>query len=172
MKITYMDPKQIISSSHEILHNIHVLKIYFKVFKEGCGDILPSVPVIHRNIIEKHFAGELSDKFIEYISTNPQAEYFLLDGSHKTTAADLTDSKCKVMIIENNEDIEVAKGMETTGEVFEYRTGNYSIESMQNWLTRHFSEKMMFQTVEEKTAKLVESKEIPEYMIKYYEQVN
>lgn len=100
---------------------------------------------------------------------NSNAQYFLLDGSHKTTAANLTKNDCNVMVIENEKDIKEAIQMERIGEIFQYNLDS-NIDGIINDLIEHLISKNFFQTVETKTNLLVNKKLIPEYMIDYFKK--
>lgn len=167
MKVLNLNANQIISSSHEILHDINVLKIYFRIFQKKCGDIMPPAPVIHKDFIVNYFSDDLKNIWIEFAKQHPSAEYFLLDGSHKTTAADLNHKKCGVMIIENSSNIKEASELERVGEVF--KNNLYpTIEEVISNTVRHFNEHKKFQTVEMKTKLLIGKKMIPMYMVQKY----
>lgn len=161
-----LSPNQIITSSHTVIHDPHVLKIYFHVYQKA-GDILPPAPVMHRDLMMEGFDEELKEKFREFIKNNPQAEYILLDGSHKTTAADLAGYDCNVMLFESGDDIRKAKEMEKQGEILQYLLGD-TIQEIIEDIAGHFMEKRFFWTVEEKTKYLVENKKIPRYMIEKF----
>ena len=167
MKMLNLKPNQIITSSHEILHNIHILKIYFRIYQKKCGNILPPAPIIHKDLVIGYFNDKLRKIFEDFIKENPHAEYFLLDGSHKTTAANLTGNECNLMILESKADIEEAIQMERIGEVFQYNLDS-NIKKIIEDLIKHLNSKKFFQTVEMKTKMLVHKKAIPDYMIQYY----
>lgn len=169
MKIKELNPNQIITSNYEILHDLHILKIYFRIYQKECSQIIPPAPVIHKDLVIKYFDDNLKQVFEECIKQNLEADYFLLDGSHKTTAANLTNSKCKVMIFENEKDILKAKEMANVGEIFQYLLKD-TIQGIVESLLNHFNKKRFFQTVDEKTKKLIQNKSIPNYMIEYYKK--
>ncbi len=168
MKIKELQPNQIITLNDFPVHNGHILKIFFKVFKDGYGKIIPACPVIHKRFFAQIFDKTFPD-FKEFQKKHPKAEYLLLDGSHKTTAANLTRNKIKVMIIETDKDIKEAKKLVEIGELFSLTIENTINENIKD-LRKHFMKKRGFQTVEEKTKKMVLKKVIPDYMIKYYKK--
>ena len=46
MKILYLNPNEIMTTKDFPVHNLDILKIYFKICKEGSQEILPPTPVI------------------------------------------------------------------------------------------------------------------------------
>ncbi|MEN9626610.1 MAG: hypothetical protein RL557_938 [archaeon] len=167
MKIKELKPNQIVTLNDYPLHNVHVLKIFFKIFKEGYGKMIPPCPVIDKELVVHSFDNKLKIMFNRFEDKNPQAHYLLLDGSHKTTAATITGNKIKAMIFESDKDVEEAKKLAEIGELFNFTLPSTLKENI-NILKDHFKKKNEFQTVEEKTKKMIEEKKIPDYMIKYY----
>lgn len=166
MIIKELSPNQIITLNDFPVHNEHILKIYFKVFRDGYKKMIPPCPVLHKGFVAPIFE-KIFLEFKEFQRKNPHAEYFLLDGSHKTTAANLTGNKVKVMILENNKDIKEAKQLVNSGELFSLRVSDSISDNVKD-LKKHFKKKQGFQTVEEKTKRMIKEKVIPAYMIKYY----
>ena len=74
------------------------------------------------------------------------------------------------MIFESDRDIQNAKRLVEEGEILSLTTGA-TIRHAINILKRHFNKTRIFQTVEEKTNKMIRKKQLPTYMIKvYYEK--
>jgi len=167
MKLKELHPNQIITLNDFPVHNEHILKIFFKIFKESYAKMIPPCPVMHKRLIITSFDKKLLVEFKEFEKKHPKAEYFLLDGSHKTTAANLTGNNIKVMIFETNKDIQEAKKLVNVGELFSLMAGD-TIKKNADDLKEHFTKNRGFQTVEEKTKRMVKEKVIPKYMIKYY----
>jgi len=112
------------------------------------------------------FAKELS----KYLKENPHAEYFLLDGGHKTTAATLSHSLIPVWVIEKDQDFQEAKKLIKTGELFGwYKTGE-TVKSALDELAKHHFGTKNFLTVEDKTKVMVKKRDIPDYMISTYKR--
>ena len=170
MKLKELHPNQIITLNDFPVYNEHILKIFFKIFKEGYAKIIPPCPVMHKSLVIPKLGEKLNIKFKEFEKNHPKAEYFLLDGSHKSTAANLTGNNIKVMIFENNRDIREAKGLVTAGELFSLRAGD-TIQQNAYDLKEHFTNHKGFQTVEEKTKKMIKEKVIPDYMIRSYKEL-
>jgi len=167
MQIKQLNANQIITLTDFPVYNGHILKIFFLVFRKKCSKIIPPCPVIDISLVAPYFSGQLKIIFSKFINQNPQAKYFLLDGSHKTTAAALTGSKISVMIFKNNKDIQSAKKMVKTGDLFSL-TVTDTIKNNAIELKNHFNKKKYFQTVAEKTELMAKKKVIPQYMITYY----
>lgn len=165
MKLKKINPNEIITLNDFPVHNLHILKIFFHIYEKGHGAIIPPCPVISKGKVLNYFDTELRNIFKKFEKRNPRAHYFLLDGSHKTTAANLTHNKIKVAVFENEEDIKEARALVEAGALFSLTVGktmkeNYLI------LNKHFRKNKNFQTVEEKTERMVLKKVIPRYMIK------
>ncbi|MBU0458707.1 hypothetical protein KJ652_02160 [Patescibacteria group bacterium] len=164
-----LSPNQIITLHDFPLHSEQVLKLYFRIYQKGSGKIIPPCPVLNRKLVEVSFSGKTKDAYDEFMSNNPQAEYFLLDGSHKTTAAALTGMPVSVMVYQEDKDIKEARELVSLGEIMSL-TVQDSIQGNVNELKGYFDEKLIFETVEEKTLRMIEERVIPEYMIEYYHQ--
>jgi len=162
-----LSPNQIITLHDFPLHSEQVLKLYFRIFEQGCGKIVPPCPVLRRELVEVSFCEKTKDAYEEFINLSPQVEYFLLDGGHKTTAATLAGAKVNVMVFREDKDIEEAKKLVTRGEVISLTVGD-TIQGCIEELKGYFDKKPVFQTVEEKTLQMIEERVIPEYMIEFY----
>lgn len=173
MEIKELSPSQIVTLNDFPVHNEQCLKIYFRIFERGHGRIVPPCPVIHKSTgiplikgsgrrIEKY-----NQTLTNFLKRNTQAEYFLLDGSHRTTAATLCYKKIPVLVFESNKDIITAKKLVETGELFSLTTGN-TIEDVITILQQHFLKTLIFETVTEKTERMVQEKVLQKYMIDYY----
>jgi hypothetical protein len=164
MDTQQLSPAQIITFNDYPVHNEQILKIYFKIYQQGAGRIIPAVPVMSLEKVKLHIKNAL---YAEFLCQHPDTEYFLLDGSHKTTAATLAHQPIKVMLFRNDQDIQEAVKMVEEGHLFSLTTGNTIDECIQV-LRKHFKSPAKFQTVLEKTHKMVQEKVIPTYMIDYY----
>ena len=176
MKYKLLRPNQIITLRDYPLYNNHVLKIYFRIFVKNQGKILPPCPVIHKSSGIPFVKGKdakskryntLLSRFLE---KHPKAEYFLLDGSHKTTAAALSKKLIPVVIIENDEDFSKAKKLIKKGEFFGWFGLEHSIKEALHVLAKHHFGANRFLTVEDKAKLLVKNKDVPRYMISFYKR--
>ncbi|MFT4309166.1 MAG: hypothetical protein ACMXYL_01620 [Candidatus Woesearchaeota archaeon] len=176
MQLKRLRPEQIITLKDYPLYNQHILKIYFRVFSKCHGNILPPCPVIHKssgipfsidNDVKSIRQNALLSRFME---NNPKAEYFLLDGSHKTTAACLSRKTIPVLVIEKDEDLEEAKKLTDKGELFGWYSIENSVEEAVSVLSKHHSNTKIFMTVKDKTNLLVKNKDVPDYIISYYKK--
>jgi hypothetical protein len=161
MRELSLAPDQIISSGYEILHDIEMLQAYFQICQMG-ADKLPPVPVMHRDLFAPHFNPALQAKFRVFAEANPRAEYFLLDGSHRTTAACLTHNECPAVLMADDNDVKEMKQLVAQGRVFKYTSD--SIEENRGDMLKHFEKMPNFQTTAQKTAKMVKRGVVPEYM--------
>jgi len=119
------------------------------------------VPVIRKDLVRKHFSYELLKEFERFEAINPLAEYFMLDGSHRTTALTLTDCKIPIIIYETDKDIEKAKRLVKLGQVLKNATLDMTLEENCETLNQHFKGKSYFMTVEQKTQRMVNENIIP-----------
>ncbi len=150
------------------VHSEDVLSKYFNKCK--LGEEMPFVPVITKEIVRKGLDGELLKIFWEFEKENPEAEYFMLDGSHRTTAFTLSGCRIQSVIFGTTKDIVEAKGAIVMGRILENGILNCSLEENCKILNDHFKEKPYFMTVEQKTEKMVNEKVIPQYMIDSYNE--
>lgn len=164
-----LSPNQIITLHDFPLHSEQVLKLYFRIYQKGCGKIVPPIPVLSKELVEVSFSGETKDAYKEFMSRNPQVEYFLLDGSHKSTAAALAGAQVNVIVFREDKDIEEARKLVTLGEVMSLTVGDTIQENVKE-LKGYFDKKPVFQTVEDKTLQMLEERVIPKYMIEFYQR--
>src|SRR3989338_3216211 len=167
MKIKILNPNQIITLNDSPIRNEQILKLYFRMFHKGKRSIVPPCPVIHKDLLVNNFNNKLKNLFRIFEIKNPKAQYFLLDGSHKTTAETLSHKRIPVMIFKSDRDIQSAKRLVEEGEIISLTTGATMKEAI-NTLKRHFNKTKSFQTVEEKTNQMVLKKKLPAYMIKIH----
>lgn len=173
MKIKRILPDEIITTTDFPVHNLHILKIYFKICKNKSQDILPPTPIIPlktgvpllkgKNKREK----EYNSKIESYLKQNKKIKYLMCDGSHKTTALTLTHKKIKVVLLETNEDIEEIKDLIKTGEFFSVSTKD-TIKETLDAMAKHLSKAKFFETIKDKTERMVNKKAVPQFMIDYY----
>ena len=164
MKSVYLLPSQIITLNDFPLHDEHVLKIYFRIYEKNAGKIIPPVPVMHKDYVVPCFSEKLKKVFNDFHKNNPGADYFMLDGSHRTTAAALSKCRIKAIILSNETDVKEAERLVKTGELFHFYLEK-TIDGIIKELVNHFRKKMFFQTVEQKTRMMISKKHVPNYMI-------
>jgi ParB-like chromosome segregation protein Spo0J len=128
------------------------------------GEELPLVPVIRRDMVRKYLDDELLEEFERFERQNPVAEYFMLDGSHRTTTLNLAGCSITAIIYETDADIEEAKRLVATGQVLQNATLEHSLEENCGILNRHYKEKPYFMTVEQKTEKMKRENKLPQEM--------
>ncbi len=160
MKTIELKPEQIITLNDYPVYSNSVLIDYFKKCKSGAKVAL--VPVIHKKSVLKHFGSKVLEKFREFESDKPKAEYFMLDGSHRTTALCLLGLKVNCVVYQNDSDIALAKEKVASGEILENGTLDHSFLENCEILNKHFSEKCYFMTVVQKTEKMVGEGVLPD----------
>ncbi len=173
MKHKLLRPDQIVTLRDYPLYNPHILKIYFRVFSRNQGKILPPCPVIHKSAGIPFVKGKKRYNALlqGFLDKHPKAEYFLLDGSHKTTAATLSKKLIPVVIIEKDDDLKKAKKLIESGEFFGWYSVENSIKEALNVLAKHHFGAKKFLTVEDKAKLMVKNKDIPDYMIYFFQNV-
>ncbi len=176
MKRKLLHPDQIITLRDYPLFNEHILRIYFRIFAQNQGKILPPCPVIHKSL-GIPFANKKDIKSKKYntllkffLDNHPHAKYFLLDGSHKTTAATLSHKLIPVVVIEQDKDFKEARKLIKTGEFFGWYSVENSIKEALNVLTKHHLGTNKFLTVEDKAKLMVENKDVPNYIISFFKK--
>lgn len=176
MKYKLLRPDQIITLRDYPVHNEHILKIYFKIFVKNQGKLLPPCPVIHKSLgipfvkgkdVKSKKYNALLKKFLE---THPHAQYFLLDGSHKTTAAALSHRLIPALIIEKDSDFKEARKLIEKGEFFGWHAVEKSIKEAIKVLAKHHLGTKKMLTVEDKARLMVKNKVIPRYMIAFFKK--
>jgi hypothetical protein len=176
MKHKLLHPNQIVTLRDYPLYNQHILKIYFRIFSKNQGKILPPCPVIHKSsgiplVNGKDAKSKKYNTILnDFLNKNPHTEYFLLDGSHKTTAATLAKKMIPVLVMEKDNDFKEAKKLIKKGEFFGWCLVENSIKEALNELAKHHSGSKKFLTVEDKTKLLVKNKKVPNYTISYYKK--
>ena len=160
MKTIELNPNQIITLNDYPVHSDSVLIEYYEKCKRR--EKLPYVPVIRKDIVRKYLDKNILEEFKIFELKNPAAEYFMLDGSHRTTALNLAGCKITVIIYETDSDIEETKKLISTGKILQSGTLEHSIEEECEILNKHFREKPYFMTVEQKTEKMKREKKIPQ----------
>jgi uncharacterized protein YacL (UPF0231 family) len=170
MRTIVLNPDQIITLNDYPIYSDDALNEYFDKCK--LGKEVPLVPVMAKEIVRKYFDSGLLEELEKFENNNPQADYFMLDGSHRTTALTLAGCKITAIIYEKDEDIREAKTLVATGQILENDTLNYDLVAICEILNRHFGKKPYFMTVKEKTEKLAKEGAIPQYMIDSYKNIN
>lgn len=155
-----LNPNQIITLNDYPVHSDSVLSEYYKKCK--LGEDVPFVPVIRKEIVRKYLDSRLLEEFERFEHQNSVAEYFMLDGSHRTTALTLAGCKISAIVYETDSDIEEAKKLVATGQILQNDTLEHSLQENCEILNKHFREKPYFMTVEQKSEKMRREKKIPQ----------
>ena len=158
-----LNPNQIITLNDYPVHSDSVLSEYYKKCK--LGEDVPFVPVIRKEIVRKYLDSRLLEEFERFEHQNSVAEYFMLDGSHRTTALTLAGCKISAIVYETDSDIEEAKKLVATGQILQNDTLEHSLQENCEILNKHFREKPYFMTVEQKSEKMKREKKIPQDII-------
>ena len=174
MKIKDLKPSEIITTRDFPVHNEHILKIYFKICKKD-SKILPPTPVIPLSVglpllkPKDKGAKEYNDKIEAWLKENKNVKYVMMDGSHKTTALALTRNKIHCILVEKDSDIKEINDLIEVGEIFSLATGK-KVKKVLWEKADHLKDADFFETVEDKTKRMVEMKVITKFMIEYYKR--
>jgi len=175
MKIKNIKPSEIITTRDFPVHREQILKIYFKVCKEGQQRILPPTFVIPLSMGLPLLKGnskkirEYNKKISKYLDKNKKIKYFMCDGNHKTTALTLAHKPIHSIILKSDKDIKEIRKLIKTGDVFSLSTGD-SIKSILAEKADHLKDADFFETIEDKTKRMVKEKVIPQFMIDFYKR--
>jgi hypothetical protein len=160
MKKIYLKSNQIITLNDYPVYSDEVLCKYFN--KCQTGERLPLVPVIKKDAVINYIDDDLRGIFNKFEEISPTAEYFMLDGSHRTTALDLLDRKIEVIAIDKDEDLQEAKKHISSGQIQKDSIWDYSFIENLELLNKHFQGKSYFMTVEQKTKKMIKEGVLPD----------
>ncbi len=163
MKLEELSSNQIITLNDYPLYSIPDLEKYYESSKSNKE--IAFVPVIRKDIVVKYLDKKLVTLLKAFEIENPEANYFMLDGSHRTTAYTLTRKKIKVIIYDNDQDITEARTLVDSEKMSDNVTVLYDLKKNCEILNKHFNIRPYFMTVEQKTIKLINQKDIPQYMI-------
>jgi hypothetical protein len=170
MKFVSIKPAEAITTRDFPVHSVEVLKRYFELYRNGAGDELPPVPLIHADLFFPHFEEQEKALLEEYLRQNPEVKYFLLNGSHRTTAATLTRNIIRGMVLVTCKDILEAERITFKDKPYEHRLLD-TIEANIRDMAAHFIGTERFESVQQKTDRMVDEKVIPTSMIDHYEKV-
>ena len=136
MKTIALNPNQIITLNDYPLYSNSVMSKYFD--KSMTGEDLPFVPIVSKDIVRIYFKADLSKIFREFEKRNPAAKYFMLDGSHRTTASTLAGRNIKAIVYETDSDIDEAQKLVITGQILENGTLYHTLEENCEILYNYF----------------------------------
>jgi hypothetical protein len=158
MKKLRLEPDQIIALNDFPLYNKEIFMDYLVKCKQK--NPIPLVPIIKKEHVKKLFRNELLKIFKDFEQENPKSLFFLLDGSHRTTAWAITSDKIQAILLDGDKDIKKARELVAKGQVLRNAIFDHSFEENCRILFRHFSQKPYFITVEQKTKKLKTQKKL------------
>ena len=148
------------------------------MFWKGHQALVPPLPVVQIDATRLEISGNSSKKkhynetLSNFLNSHPKVKYCLIDGSHKSTAAALCKKSIKAMVLQNDVDIRKARKMIDKGELLSLTTGGTdTINGALVVLRNHFFKTMRFETVQEKTKRMIAEKVIPGYMIQVYRRI-
>lgn len=172
MKNKRLSPDQILTLHDYPVHNEHILKMYHRMFQKGHATLVPPLPVVSITNGELRMSG-YSEKIKKYnallkrfLKAHPGVEYCLIDGTHKTTAAALCSKNIRAIVFKEDADFGIARKMVESGELFSITTGGANtIDEALDVVRKHFFKSLSFETVAEKTFRMIEDNILPQYMI-------
>ncbi len=163
MKFVDVQPDEVITTRDFPVYSPEVLEKYFDLYKNGRDKVLPPVPLIDVNRYLTHFDEPEYSLLLEFLSQNPDVRFFLLNGSHRTTSANLNRILIRGMVLETIADIQVAKEIRCNGKRYEHGLLDTIDENIKD-LIEHFRGTKLFQTVQHKTDQMINQRVIPPYM--------
>lgn len=161
MRIVALTPDQIITLNDYPIYSEGMLRRYFRDCMTGAS--LPLVPVINEAVVRQSFDAELSERLERFERACPLARYFMLDGTHRTTALTLAGRPILAVVYEEDADIHEAKALVARGEMLESATLDYTLAENCAILNAHFEAQPYFMTVRQKTEKLIQERYIARY---------
>ena len=147
------------------------------MYRTGHGKIVPPCPVLPLSLWPSNAFGEtkkgkaLNEKFQDFLTHHPKVTYVILDGSHKTTASALNAEKISSAILDTNASLKEMKNLAEKGDIFSF-VGKETIKDNIEDLVKHFLKFGRFETVAEKTSRMVSKKVVPKYMIEHYRKAH
>jgi len=163
MKIVELNPDQIITLNDFPVHSLEMLKKYFDQCQNN--EPMPLVPVISLETVRGSLSPEVVKEFEQFVQRNPLVQYFMLDGSHRTTAAALIGRQIKVAVCDHDDDFTELKKMVASGEVNESGVLDDDLEQNIKVLNDHFASRPGFMTVKQKMDRMIAENFIPSYML-------
>lgn len=211
MKKLSLKPSKIIVPGEYYLGNDSILKIYHRIFSVNHQRHLPPVVVTRFGdlsqiqdwleetykhweqtpyLIERLNSGTIDARRSDYktlfdrLSKHP---YLLLDGNHRSTAAELNHRNISALEIECDEDIGKIREMVEKGDLFNFNLTESSLYEIRRSFVAHCldinlgdtgkdftfagcptSQLKYIKTVEERVKELVANRDLPAYMIDKY----
>jgi hypothetical protein len=146
-----LDPDQIITLNDYPLYDMDSYRRYELMIRSG--EVLPLVPVIPCEFVR--FEGAIAQLFEEFSRSHPRARFFMVDGSHRTTALTLANKPIKVIVFRSDDNIRSARAMLASGRTRPNTSLDLSFEQNVDELIEHFEHERRFMTVREKSERLV-----------------
>ncbi len=172
-----LQANQIIVPRISEIRNLHILGVYFNIFKNGHGDDLPPCVITHKDKIERGALGNYADKdkirSIYEKLENSKAKYLLLDGNHKSVAGTLCHHPVNYFELCSNRDLETLSVMAERGEIFNFPHNEDSITKIANKFIDYTFDSTPTEnilTLQDMVDSLVSNKILPQYMIDRHRQ--
>lgn len=178
MEKKILQPGQIIVPGEYELGEEQILKIYFGVFNRRCGEIMPPAIVAHHSKGDrlKYYGASSNEAVIRNYKEKLErlisqgAEYFLLDGNHRTVAAALTHNPIFVLELQTDKDLKEINKMVESGRLYDWvHEDEDSLLKIVNAFENSASDSLKHMvTVEERVKQLVSNYDLPKYMQDIY----
>ena len=150
-EIRSLGPAQIITLNDYPLYDLAAFFTYERMIRSD--ERIPYVPVIPTDLIR--FEGALAARFEAFTRSHPNARFFMVDGSHRTTALSRMHRPIEVVIYRSDADIESARAAVAQGLVNENGSLECTFDENVALIIEHFERTGRFMTVEEKTQQLM-----------------
>ena len=172
MERKILQPGQILVPGEYKLGNEGILKIYFRIFDSGHGDDLPLSIVINRNLategaLESFVDQDRAQRIYSEIEQSG-ADYFLIDGNHKTVAAALCHVAPNVLELETNQDLEEARKMVVRGKLFDFPHKKDDLIKIADSFVEFVFRKDYVRTLPQRVDELTSNGDLPQYMKERY----
>ncbi|MFA5141950.1 MAG: hypothetical protein WC471_03195 [Candidatus Woesearchaeota archaeon] len=169
MKLTEVNPRQVIALRDYPLHDNRFLELYYSIYKQGGGNLLAPVPVIAIGEVLDYLKGYSRDcMFRDFKPVHPDSDYFLIDGNHRSIAAALAGKPIFAMWIREKADLMEAHRLQEQGGMTGWANIPFTIGDLAYGLANHHATTDRFMTVEEKAIMLAKNNQLPRYIIEEF----
>src|SRR3989344_4939437 len=166
MKFLLVKPNQIISmNDYPPLHSPKALIDYYEKLKKEVYST--PIPVIPKSIVISYFK-KFEERYITYkkqlqkfLVGNPKADFFMLDGKHRSTASMLAGKDILCVVLKSDIDVKELLKLIKTREISKLTGIKNTLDETLQILEKHFFEHKRFWTVDIKTQLMIQNGDIP-----------
>lgn len=166
MELINIDPGEVISmNDYPPLHSPTALRKYHDIFRNDNQDMVTPIPMIPVSVAVPYFQRH-NDKFrayskelYEFLKNHSDAEYFMLDGTHRATGAMLSSKQIPAYRIKNNKDVKELFSLRKEGKISIYGLSNNLAKTV-DILETHYHKHKKFWTLKEKVNLMISNGDI------------